>query len=104
MEPQAGGASDPKKRRLSKTPSRKIEVITVSDDEDDSSTIEWESSSSEEDVQILDQRIRNRKVARYYHHKDKAIHTRIFTNSSTRTSTGSSYARFKQGNSRSRIE
>ena len=63
IEPQASGASDPKKRRLSKTPSRKIEVITVSDDEEGSTTIEWETSS-EEDVQVLDQRIRNRKVAR----------------------------------------
>ena len=93
IEPQAGGASDPKKRRLSnlsvKTPSRKIEVITVSDDDEDSTTIKWETSSSEEDVQVLDQRIRNRKVARQYQDKDKEIHTRIFKNSSTR--------RFKQG-------
>ena len=64
--------------------SRKIEVITVSDDDEDSTTIEWETSSSEEDVQVLDQRIRNRKVARQYQDKDKEIHTRIFENSSTK--------------------
>ena len=93
IDPQTGGASDQKRRRLSnlsvKTPSRNIEVIAVSDDDEDSTTIEWETSSSKEDLQVLDQRIRNRKVARQYQDKDKEIHSRIFENSSTK--------RFKQG-------
>jgi len=120
FEPQTGGASDQKRRRLSnlsdKTPSRKMKVIKMSDDDEDSTTVEWETSSSEEDVQVLDQRIRNRKVARKYQDKDNENYTRIFENSSTKrfkqdgistprntpkdiTKVGGSsvYARFKQG-------
>ena len=67
-------------------------------------------------MQILDQRIRNRKVARQYQDKDNEIHTRIFENSSakrfkqggistprntrkdiTKVGGSSVYARFKQG-------
>ena len=69
--------------------SRKIEVITLSDSDEDATTIDWDSSSSEDDIQVIEERIRKRASARQYHEKDKKIHSMIVENSSMK--------RFKNG-------
>ena len=49
---------------------RKIEVKTLSHSDEDATTIDWDSSSSEDDVQVIEERIRKRASARQYHEKD----------------------------------
>ena len=53
---------------------RKIEVITLSDtdSDEDATTEEWaRSSSSEDDIQVIEERIIKRSSARQYHEMDK---------------------------------
>ena len=88
-----------------------MEVITIDSldsSDDEHTTIEWagSSSSSEDEVQIVEQCIR--KVARNHQTTDKqmpkTVPTKIVTNGSTKLSTGPSYARFQQSSSRTRFE
>ena len=49
-----------------------VEVITLSDTDSDATTEDWESSSSsEEDIQVISERIRKRSSARQCYEKDK---------------------------------
>ena len=71
------------------------EVITLDSSDDDATTVAWENSisSSDDDIEILKQRIRSRKTARVYSDKiilrttlkpkaSTMITSRIYSNSS----------------------
>ena len=72
---------------------RKIEVITLSDTDSDATTEEWASaSSSEDDIQVIEERMRKRSSARQYQEKDKPtgslVHSMIVESSLRRFRNG----------------